>query len=133
MPERVRCDPGGQTGKLGRHVADPVQLAWRHRADLVAAREHVEPRPGDPVPVAQQVQKLRRQHREAILAPLALLDTQQHALAVDIGGLEGHHLHRAQAGAVGHAQRRLGFGFGAASRSRNTSSDGRMRGSFRGS
>jgi hypothetical protein len=38
-----------------------------------------------------------------------LLDTQQHALAVDIRDLQPDHLGYAQAGPIGHAKRRLVF------------------------
>jgi hypothetical protein len=48
-----------------------------------------------------------REHRIAILAALALLDAQRHALAVDIADLERDDLAVAQAGAVGDGQRRL--------------------------
>ena len=35
MPERVRRDPLRQTREIGGQMTDPVQLAWRHRTDLV--------------------------------------------------------------------------------------------------
>jgi hypothetical protein len=40
--------------------------------------------PRDAPPVAQKFQQLWREHRVTILAALALLDAQHHALAVDI-------------------------------------------------
>jgi hypothetical protein len=40
-----------------------------------------------PPPVAQQFEQLRRQHHVAIPLPLALLDPERHALAVDVGHL----------------------------------------------
>ena len=43
----------------------------------------------------------------AILREHALLHADDHALAVDVGGLERRHLGRAQAGAISHAERRL--------------------------
>ena len=46
----------------------------------------------------------RREHRVAILAPLALLDPQQHALGVDIRHLQRHHLGDPQTRRVGGAQ-----------------------------
>ena len=70
-----------------------VQLAGRQRLDRIAAGNS-QPRGGDTPsrrpgpPVAQQLEQLRRQHGVAILATLALLDPQQHALGVDIAGLE---------------------------------------------
>ena len=50
---------------------------------------------------------MRREHDVAVLAALALLDADDHALAVDVGDLERDHLGGAQARAIGHAQRRL--------------------------
>ncbi len=70
-------------------------------------REH------DPAPLAfappqpQQFQQLRREHRVAILAALALLDTQQHACRVDIVDLEMRDLGHPQASAIGDAERGL--------------------------
>ena len=58
-------------------------------------------------PVAQQFEQLRRQHGVAILAALALLDPQQHALGVDVADLERDHLGDAQTGAVGGGECRL--------------------------
>ena len=85
----MRRDPLWQPGQLRRHMTDAVQLARGHRTDLVLAREQIDAGPRDPIPVPQQVQKLRRQHGEAVLPPLALLHADQHALAVDVGDFEG--------------------------------------------
>ena len=46
-----------------------------------------------------------REHRVAVLAALALLDAQRHALAVDVGDLQADDLARTQARAVGQRQR----------------------------
>jgi len=50
---------------------------------------------------------LRRQHDVTVLAALALLNANDHARAVDVGDLKRDDLGGAQAGAIGHAQRRL--------------------------
>jgi len=50
---------------------------------------------------------VRRQHHVTVLAAFALFDADDHALAVDVGDLERDHFSGAQAGAIGHAQRRL--------------------------
>src|SRR5207253_3632349 len=50
------------------------------------------------------LEKLRRQHGMAILAALALLDPQQHALGVDVADLERDDLGDAQSGAVGGSE-----------------------------
>ena len=113
MPKGVHrhplVDPGRQRG--GVHGA--VELAGAQRLNRVeagkqpAAVEHLALRPGHPPPGAQALEQQRRQHGVAILAPLALLDAQGHALTVDIADLQPDHLAGAQAGAVGHRQRRL--------------------------
>src|SRR6202022_4658639 len=60
-------------------------------------------------PGAQQLEQMRRQHDIAILAALALLDPDQHALAVNVGDLERDHFRGAQTRSIGHAQGRLVF------------------------
>ena len=99
-------------------MAGAVELARRHRLDRVAARKQPALRPRRLPPGAQQLEQLRRQHDVAVLAALALLDADHHALAVDVGDLERDHLGDAQARAVGDAQRRLVLEPGAASSSR---------------
>ena len=51
--------------------------------------------PGRP-PLAQQRQQVGREHGVAVAAPLAALDPEQHALAVDVRDLEGCDLRHAQ-------------------------------------
>ena len=58
-------------------------------------------------PGAQPLQQHRAEHGVAVLASLALLDAQRHALAVDVGDLECDDLAHTQARAVGHRQRCL--------------------------
>ena len=89
-------------------MAGAVELARRHRLDRVRGPGNSQPcgRATLP-PVAQQLEQLRRQHRVAVLAALALLDPDQHALAVDVGDLQRDDLGDAQARAIGDAQRRL--------------------------
>ena len=53
---------------------------------------------------AQQLQQLRREHAVPVLAALALLDADQHALGVDIADAQHHDLADAQARAIGDAQ-----------------------------
>src|SRR5277367_3030638 len=107
MPQRVRRHPFGDLGQVGRRMAGAVELARRYRLQRVLAREQ----PGlwlcDAPPVAQKLQQHRRQHRVSILAAFALLDAQQHALAVDVGHLQRRHLRYAQARPIGDAERGL--------------------------
>lgn len=63
-------------------------------------REHDPAPPAFAPPQPQQFQELRRQHRVAILAALALLDTKEHARRVDVIDLEMRDLGHAQACAI---------------------------------
>jgi hypothetical protein len=51
--------------------------------------------------------QVRREHDVTVLAALALLYADDHPRAVNVVDLERDHLGGAQAGAIGHAQRRL--------------------------
>ena len=62
-------------------------------------------RPRRAPPFAQQFEQLRRKHHVAVPLPLALLDPQRHAVAVDIRHLEVRDLGHPQARAVGDAER----------------------------
>src|ERR1700731_3054335 len=94
-------DPRG----LGGGTDSATELASRQRLDRVAAGEQpasrqqqAAPPPLAP-PDAQLFEQLRRQHRVAVLAPLAVLDAQQHALGIDIADLERDNFRDAQPGA----------------------------------
>jgi hypothetical protein len=58
-------------------------------------------------PRPQQLQKLGRQHGMPVLAALAHLDTDQHALGIDVADPQHDDLAAAQTGAVGDAERGL--------------------------
>jgi hypothetical protein len=113
VPQGVHRDPLVQlgVGRGGMHGA--VELPGAHRVNDVltgeqpAAVEHLALGTGHAPPSAQPLEQHRREHGIAIPAPLALLDAQGHALAVDVTDLEAHHLARAQPGTVGHRQGRL--------------------------
>ncbi|MGB2886636.1 MAG: hypothetical protein WBC04_02965, partial [Candidatus Acidiferrales bacterium] len=57
-------------------------------------------------PVPQDLQQLRREHHVPVLLTFALLDTQDHSLAVDRGESESNGLGDAQAGCVAGGQDR---------------------------
>ena len=59
-----------------------------------------------PPVAAQRLQQLGREHDVAIFLSLALFDTDDHALAVDVGGLQADGLGDAQAGGVAGGQDR---------------------------
>jgi len=64
---------------IGSGMNDAIELPRRQRQQRITAREQPERGPGDAIPIAQQLQQPRGKHCKAILAPLALLDAQQHA------------------------------------------------------
>src|ERR1700723_1896884 len=118
--------------RLRRGVNGAHELAGRHRVDRVPAGEEPGLRPRRQPPFAQQFEQLRRKHHVAVPLPLALLDPQRHALAVDIRHLEVRDLGHPQARAIGDAERGLYLRPGAASRRRATSSSLSTTGALRG-
>jgi len=80
VPQRVRrhalLDPRG----LGGGTDGAAELTGRQRLDRVAAGKQPTPRQQQALPLslppsgAQQFEQLRRQHRVAVLAPLAALN-----------------------------------------------------------
>ena len=107
VPQRMRRDPAAEPGGFGRHVAGAIELPRRHGQQWVAPGEQPAPRPALPPPRSQQLQQLWRQQGMPILAALAHLDTDQHALGIDIAEAQHDHLGTAQTGAVGDAERGL--------------------------
>src|SRR3954453_18713088 len=80
-----------------------IELTRRHRLHAVAPWEQPALRPRRPPPGAQQFEQMRRQHHVAVFAAFALIDANDHALAVDVADLERDHLGGAQTRPVGHA------------------------------
>ena len=72
-----------------------------------AAGEHLALGTGDAPPGAQPLEQHRREHGVAILAALALLDAQRHALAIDVADLQRDDFAGAKSRAVGDRQGRL--------------------------
>ena len=104
VPQRVRRHPGAEPGRIGGHVADAIELAHGDRQQRIAARKQPALRATLQPPGAQQLQQLRREHRMPVLAALALLDADQHALGVDVADAQHHDLAAPQARAIGNAQ-----------------------------
>ena len=101
--------------RMGRRRASRCRWRWpcrthtvdvpgRHRLDRIAAGEQPRRRALDHPPLAQQLEKPRRQHGIAVLAALALFDAQNHARTVDVRDLQVRDFRDAQAGAVGDAE-----------------------------
>src|SRR3954470_19736613 len=74
VAQRVRRDPLGDLGRARGGMDGPVELTRGERVDWVLSGEQPDPRAGDPPPVPQEFEQLRREHRKAIPSPLALLD-----------------------------------------------------------
>ena len=90
-------------------MAGPVELAGRERIDPALSGKQPALWSGCLPPGAQQREQMRRQHDVAVFAALALLDADDHALAVDVADLQRDHFGGAQTRPIGHAQRRLVF------------------------
>ena len=113
VAQRVRADPLGDVGCACRLDDDAVKLPGADRLQgMLAGKQpavamhHALLAAGLP-PLAQQDQQIRREQGVAVSSALAALDPDQHALAVDVLDLQRRDLGDAQAGAVGHRQRRL--------------------------
>src|SRR5438105_4026600 len=74
VPQRMRRDPGPESGDLSRHVAGAVELPRRNGQDRVAARKQPALRSALPPPRAQHFEQPWREHGVPVLAALALLD-----------------------------------------------------------
>ena len=113
MSQRVHRHALVDPGRFGSGVDGAVELARGQRVYGIHARE--QPAVGQDLalvmthapPRTQPLQQDRRQHGVAVLAALALLHAQRHALAVHITDLQGDHFAGPQPGAIGDRQRRL--------------------------
>jgi adenylosuccinate lyase len=107
VPQRVHRDALVQLGGIRGGMNRPIELPGAQRIDGIqagkqpAARQHLALALGHPPPTTQTFEHQRREHRVAILLPLAALDAQRHALAVDVTHLQRNHLAGAQSCAVG--------------------------------
>src|SRR3954470_344579 len=104
VAQRVRRDPLGDPGPVSGGMDRAVELTRGERVERVLSGEQPDLGPGDPPPVPQQLEQLRREHRKAIPASLALLDPEQHAPGIDVADLERYDLGDAQARAIGGTQ-----------------------------
>ena len=113
VAQRVRPHPLGDVRGLCRLDDDAMELPGADRLHRMLSREqpavavHHALLPPDLPPLAQQREQVRRQHGIAVPPALAAFDTQQHALAVDVGDLQRRDLGDAQAGAVSDRECRL--------------------------
>ena len=103
VAQRVHRDALVDVRGLRGLVHGAVELPGAHgiqrieAREQIAARQHLALGAGVAPPGAQPLEQDRRQQCVAILLALALLDTQQHARAVDVADLQGNHFAHAQA------------------------------------
>src|SRR5215467_13813489 len=107
VPQRVERYALVDLGYLSCCMASAIELAHREMVDPVLSGKQPSLRPCCPPPGAQQFEQMRREHHVAVFVALALLHTDEHALAVDVADLERNHFGSPQARPIGHAQRRL--------------------------
>ena len=104
-------------GFIGRLVEQATQLAGGHRrAGLAAGKQptFLKGRCGIETsarlpPLAQQIERLGRQHDVAVLAALGLLDANDPLRAVDMLDLQPDHFAGAQAAAIAETEQHAGL------------------------
>ena len=92
MPQGVQRDALIDLRHLGRGVTGAIELARGHWLGWGAAGEQPTSRSRCLLPGPQQIEQVRREHDVTVLAAFALLDADDHALAVDVGNFEREHL-----------------------------------------
>src|ERR1700692_4462387 len=113
VPKRVQCHGLLDSGRIGRFVEQAAQLAGAHRLAALGTwkqptflrrRSGIMTRWAHLPPLAQQVERLGRQHDIAVLASLGLLHPNDLLCAVDVLDLEPDHLAGAQAAAIAETE-----------------------------
>ncbi len=104
VPQGMDCHRLAQVGLTCRLAAGFLQCGYADRFRRILAREQPPTRPNQAPVGAQDLQQLRRQHDVAILAALALLNTDQHPAAVDGSCCQTNDLTDAQPGAISGGQ-----------------------------
>src|SRR5262249_6706471 len=84
VPQGIQRDAIVDLRHLGGGVTGTIELARGHRLRRIAAGEQPAPRPRRLPPGSQQVEQVWREHDAMVLAAFALLDVDDHALAVDV-------------------------------------------------
>src|ERR1700675_837854 len=109
MQRHALLDPG----RIGRLMEQAVELSGRHRLAAIGARKQpafLQRRSGIVTrwaylpPLAQQIERLGRQHDIAVLAALGLLDPNDLLRAVDMLDLQPDHFAGAQAAAIAETE-----------------------------
>src|SRR6266404_7017547 len=106
------------SGRIGRLMKQAVELAGCHRLTgplawkqpaLLHGRCGIETPPARLPPLAQQVERVGRQHDIAILAALGLFDANDLLRAVDMLDLQPDHLARTQSAAIAETEQNAGL------------------------
>src|SRR6266481_6368652 len=98
VPQGMNTDALGNAGPCRRQANEPVELARTHMLPAVAGKQpglagsHPSLLARYAPPVAQQLEKVRRENDIPVLLALALLDPDDHSVAVDVGELERYDL-----------------------------------------
>src|SRR6266704_6647273 len=92
VPQGVQRYTLVDLGPLGCGMTDAIELARRHRLHAVASWKQPALRSCRPPPGPQQFEQMWRQHHVAVFAAFALVDADDHALAVDVADFERDHL-----------------------------------------
>src|SRR5215469_6576614 len=93
VPQRVNTDTLGNAGALGCHANEPVELAPTDVLSPVAGEQprlagmHPSLLARGAPPFTQYIEQVGRENDVAILLALALLDPDDHSVAVDVGEL----------------------------------------------
>ena len=113
MSKRMQRHALADSGRIGGLMEQAVELAGRHRlAGPLAGKQPaflhgscgIETPATRLPPLAQQVERVGRQHDIAVLAALGLLDPNDLLRAVDVLDLQPDHLAGAQAAAIAETE-----------------------------
>src|SRR6476661_7167939 len=98
MPQGMNTDALGNAGTCCRQANEPVELARTHMLPAIARKQpglagsHPSLLARHAPPVAQQLEKVRRENDIPVLLALALLDPDDHSVAVNVGELQRYDL-----------------------------------------
>lgn len=104
VPQTVGRDRFGQAGAVARFRAGVSHGIPGDRLVGMIAGEEPRLWPARLPIVTQDLQQLGRQHHVAVLLAFALLDANDHSLAVDARGLQPNRFRDAQAGGIASGQ-----------------------------
>src|ERR1700733_12693931 len=104
VAQRVRRDRFADAVLAPHDATGVLDGRWGDRLSWDVAGEQPLLGTGSAPIVAQKVEQCGREHDVSVLASLALLDTDHHALAVDRAWLQTHRLRDAQSGGVADSE-----------------------------